>query len=271
MKVALIPKSRANAFFLDSRDGCLGEASKESEKRGVEIICDFIDPDSKFEGDVATTQQIEILENIIANRTHDGVAISINDVKRLTPVVNKVVKAGIPLVTFDSDASESLRLGYIGTNNPAFGDQLAKILLQLKPGGGSFGIVHTVPAKNIAERVEGVRNRLENTKWFESKTSPKDGQGNPLVSFEVMGEMVLEDPSLDAIITTGMWSMANASAWKEFVNNHRNLTNIVADSSQGQYRLLSQGYVDGLIGQMPFEMGAVSLGKSNNHIVLNFL
>jgi len=260
VKIALISKTNST-FFSDAWKGCERQASKESKKREIKISCDFISPDSQFEDEAATRQQIEILESIIANKTYDGVAISINGVKELTPIVNKVVEAGIPVITFDSDASDSLRHGYVGTNNTAFGRQLAKVLLKLRPGGGSFGIITSLQAKNVAERIKGFRDRLENTKWVESNASPKDGKGNPLVSLEVMGEMVLEDPSLDAIIPAAMWPMTNSSGWKEFVSAHKNVTYVVGDSSQDQYRLLSHGYGDGLIGQMPFEMGVVSLGE----------
>ena len=260
VKIALIPKTNS-IFFMDALSGCAREAEKQSKRRDIEIICDYLSPESNFEDSAATTQQIDILEGIISNKTHDGVAISINDASQLTPVVDRVIEAGIPLITYDSDAPDSLRLGSVSTNNTAFGDQLAKILLQIDPGGGVYGMVDSVPANNIAERVEGVRNRLRNTQWVESEVSPKNGKGNPLLSLEVMGEMVLEDPSVNAIIPVALWPMSNISGWKEFVTGHTNITYIVGDSSQEQYRMLTQGYVDGLVGQMPFEMGSISLGK----------
>lgn len=258
VKIALIPKNNL-PFFTDVFEGCQKEAVTESHFRAIEIICDIISPASAFEDDDATKQQIEILENILENRTHDGVAISVNDVTTLTPVIDRVVDAGIPLVTFDSDAKDSKRLAYIGTNNTSFGDQLAKILLQIMPTGGKFGIVTSLGADNIAERVKGVRNRLKDTKWKEVHI--KDGKGNPLVSLEVMREMITETPSLNAIIPVAMWPMVNSSNWKEFVEENQNLTNVVGDSSQDQLMLLSHGYCDGLIGQMPYEMGVELLRK----------
>jgi ribose transport system substrate-binding protein len=260
VKIAIIPKTNST-FFMDAWNGCAREAQKQSNRRNIEVICDYVCPESNFEDSAATRQQIDILQGIISNETHDGVAISINDVSQLTPVVNRVIEAGIPLITYDSDAPDSRRLGCVSTNNTAFGDQLAKILLQLDPGGGVYGIVDSMLATNIAERVEGVRNRLRNTQWVESEVSPKDGKGNPFLSLELMGEMVLEDPSMNAIIPVALWPMSNISGWKEFVTGHTNITYIVGDSTQEQYRMLTQGFVDGLVGQMPFEMGSISLGK----------
>ena len=260
IKIAMIPKINLT-FFGDAWRGCQKEALKESKKRNRRIKCDFLIPNSDFENDEATADQVRILERIMTNRTHEGVAISVNDASELTPVINRVVESGIPVLTFDSDAPDSKRCCYVGTNNTDFGDQLAKVLLQLKPSGGTYAIVTSYPADNIAERVAGVRNGLKDTKWVESKTSPKDGKGNSAVSLNVMREIVAEDPSIDAIIPVAMWPMSNATAWKGFVNEYKNLTYVVGDSSREQYELMTHGYGNALIGQMPYEMGSLSLGK----------
>ena len=262
LKVALIPKIKSN-FFDSAYAGCLRQAYEETKNRKRKITCDFLFPSSRYEDEHSTQQQIEILERIIANKTHQGVAISVNDDEKLTPVVNKVVKNGIPVITFDSDASMSLRSTFVGSNNTALGDQMAKILLQINPKGGVFGIVTTFPAENLAKRVEGIRKRLENTKWKESGASPKGARGNVVESLRVMREMMFEDTMINAILPIAYWPMGNASAWKDFVNDYemRNTTYIVGDSTQKQFQLLSEGFGDGLIGQVPYEMGEKAMGK----------
>ncbi len=261
-RLALIPKNKGNSFFDEVRDGCVGGAKELSQKREeYEVICEYLVPQSLKEDDIATQKQIDILEDIISSRSHDGVAISVNDDEKLTPYLNKVIESGIPLITFDSDASRSKRHFYVGTNNTAFGDQLAKVLLQLKPGGGKFGIVSSFPAANLQERVNGFKSRMNDTGWIEVETSPKDGEGNPDVCLQRMYELLSEHPDIGAIIPVGAWPMANSSGWKEFVEKNRRVSSVIGDTKQSQIDLISQGYGDGLVGQMPFDMGKVSACK----------
>ena len=112
--------------------------------------------------------QADVIDAII-NGTYgkiDGVSISVSDVSVITPAIGRAVEAGIPVITFDSDAQESKREAYIGTDNYAFGIELGKLLDQLAPTGGTYGIL-AASAPNVVQRVEGVRERLADTKWVE--------------------------------------------------------------------------------------------------------
>ena len=55
--------------------------------------------------------------------------------------------------------------------------------------------------------------------------------------------------------------MFDEEGWKDFVNVNRekNLTLIVGDTLDVQMQLMNEGYVDGLVGQLPFEMGKDSI------------
>ena len=46
-----------------------------------------------------------------------GILVSVSDPKLMGPEINKAIAAGIPVITIDSDAPDSQRLYFIGTNN----------------------------------------------------------------------------------------------------------------------------------------------------------
>ena len=46
-----------------------------------------------------------------------GILVSVADPKLMGPEINKAIAAGIPVITIDSDAPDSQRLYFIGTNN----------------------------------------------------------------------------------------------------------------------------------------------------------
>lgn len=242
-KLALIPKISNSPFFHSVRDGCIARAARlSSANAGYLVVCDYIEPKVEDEGPEATMGQIKVLNDIISNRTHDGVAISVNDDEELTPHLNKVIDVGIPLITFDSDARGSKRICYIGTNNTAFGDQMAKVLMQINPGGGEYGIITSVPASNLAQRVHALRNRLKGTGWREAERSPIDAKGNTDLALEAMGNYTRDSPQIGAILPVGSWPMKNHVQWKRFVKDHPQISYIVGDSQADQIKLVSRGY-----------------------------
>ena len=194
-------------------------------------------------------QQVSTIDAII-NGTYgqiDGISISVSDTEIITPAISRAVNANIPVITFDSDAQNSLRKAYIGTDNYSFGMELGKLLHQLAPRGGTYGIIGG-SAPNIQDRVQGVRDRLADTKWIEVTTSYKDSLDSTSVSLELMYEYSKED--VDAIIPVGGWPMfgEDTQPWKDFVDANRNMTLIVADTLPQQIELMNQGYVNGLVG-----------------------
>src|SRR5665647_2464531 len=54
-------------------------------------------------------KQVEIIENLIHYKV-DGILISSNDAEMLKESINKAIKAGIKVATFDSDAPTSDRI-----------------------------------------------------------------------------------------------------------------------------------------------------------------
>ena len=69
------------------------------------------------------------------------------------------------------------------------------------------------------------------------------------------------DMGVQAIIPVGGWPMFDKEGWKEFFNSNKdkNLTLIVGDTLEVQMQLMNEGYANGLVGQLPFNMGKDSI------------
>jgi gamma-aminobutyric acid type B receptor len=74
-----------------------------------------------------------------------------------------------------------------------------------------------------------------------------------------------------AIISVGGWPMRNATVWMDLIDQHPSIITICADTLPHQMDLMNRGYVTGLVGQVPFQMGANSidtlLAYRNNEVV----
>src|SRR5688572_12882984 len=99
LRFAVIPKSLDIPVFNYARIG----AEREAKRRGnVEVL--WRGPERPDE-----LRQKEILESFITQRV-DGIAISSLNADFLKPAIDRAVEAGIPVVTWDSDAPGSKRI-----------------------------------------------------------------------------------------------------------------------------------------------------------------
>jgi ribose transport system substrate-binding protein len=254
-KFAVVPKAMNNPFFDVARDGCLKRAKELGN-----VECIYKGP---IEHEPAT--QAQIIQDFITQKV-DGLAISVADVAAMTKSIDAAAAAGIPVITFDADAPGSKRLAYIGTNNKDFGLALGKQLLQLRPDGGKYAMVSGGPgAKNLAERVDGVREALKGSKWVEVQGSPTFCNDDSALAIQQMSDLRTATPDLAAIVPVGGWPMFAPEGYKAFVNKNKKdidagkFTLVVADTLKMQLELLRDGYSNALTGQRPFEMGEKSM------------
>ena len=165
--------------------------------------------------------QAQIIQDFVTQKV-DGLAISVADVAAMTKSIDAATAAGIPVITFDADA----------------------------PG-----------AKNLAERVDGVREALKGSKWTEVAGSPTFCNDDPALAVQQMTDMRTATPDLAAIVPIGGWPMFAPEGFKAFASRYKKdidsgkFTLVVADTLKMQLELLRDGYANALVGQRPFEMG----------------
>jgi ribose transport system substrate-binding protein len=132
----------------------------------VRLGCDFIvrgsgdvDLDFRIPANSTVASQQEIVSNFIADGV-DGIAISPIDADKQTDFLNQIVTK-MPLVCIDSDAANSKRTCYIGTDNFAAGKQAADLLKAALPQGGKVILfVGYANAQNTKDRIQGIQNGL---------------------------------------------------------------------------------------------------------------
>src|SRR6201989_1299031 len=225
-KFVIGPKAINNPFFDFARDGC----QKRAKELG-NIECIYKGP---VEHEPAT--QAQIIQDFVTQKV-DDLAISVADVAAMTKSIEAASAAGIPVITFDADAPGSKRLAYIGTNNKEFGVALGKQLLKLRPDGGKYAMVSGGPgAKNLAERVDGVREALKGSKWVEVAGSPAFCNDDSALAVQQMTDLRTATPDLGAIVPIGGWPMFAPEGFKAFASRNKKgidsgkFTLVVADT-----------------------------------------
>ena len=174
-------------------EGTTRGAEATAKELGVDVIVKGPD---KFD----VQQQIEIVENLIAMKV-DGFAIGSTDSAALKPLIDKATDQGIKVVSFDTDAADSKRLGYIGTDNVKAGRHMGEVLGRLLNGKGNVLVSMGVPTQeNLKQRLDGVKQVLAESFPDIKIIDEQSGQGDPSKTLANIEDMVNAHTDFDALI-----------------------------------------------------------------------
>ena len=197
-------------------------------------------------------KQKEILESAITQKV-DGIAISALNGDFLTETINKAIDAGIPVVTWDSDAPKSKRMAFYGVDDFAGGRILGDEAVKLLGGQGQVAIITSIGATNLQRRLEGMKQALAKAPGIQI-VEVFDLKEDTVRCAELIATGTNRYPDLKAWLSVGGWPVftRNASAAIDPAK-----TKLISfDTIQPALDLLREGKVAVLLGQKYFGWGA---------------
>ena len=91
----------------------------------------------------------------------DGIAVSLVDLTAFNEPVERALKAGIPVVSYNADAKGNKRLCYIGQDLFLSGTALGERIVELVPEGEVVGFIATPGQLNIQPRLDGAKEAIK--------------------------------------------------------------------------------------------------------------
>lgn len=151
LHLAFITNNAAD-FWTIARAGCM---KAQQDLGNVEV-------DFQIPSDATAASQKRIIDDLLV-RGVDGITISPIDPVNQSPML-KDVAAQTLLFCHDSDAPDSGRTCYIGTNNVDAGKQAGGLIKEALPNGGKIVLfVGTLDAQNAKDRYAGIQQVLAGT------------------------------------------------------------------------------------------------------------
>ena len=141
LTIALMPKSKGNAYFISCKQG----ADKAAKELGVDLLFDGpTQPDP--------AKQNEIVENWITLGV-DAIAAACENKEGISTALRKAKSKGIKVITFDSDAASDAREFFVNQATPeGIGDTLMDEAARLTGNEGEFAIITaSLTAANMNE------------------------------------------------------------------------------------------------------------------------
>jgi len=215
------------------------------------VTCDFQMPP-----DGTAADQQRIVEALMAKGVQ-GMAISPNDPANQTDLLNKIA-AQMPLVTQDSDAPQSNRVAYVGTNNKKAGIEAGKLIKEVLPNGGKIMLfVGRIDAQNAKERAEGIKQELAGSK-IEVLDIRTDGTDRAKAKSNVE-DTIARNPDIGCLV--GLWSYntpAIISAVRD-AGKAGKVPIVGFDEEDDTLQGVSDGVVYATVVQQPYEFGYQSV------------
>lgn len=182
-------------------------AEDASGPLGIELIV-------KAPDEVNLEQQIRMMDQMI-NQGVDGIAVSPVDGDALAPVIDRAIKAGIPVICFETDSPSSNRLSYIGADHYEGGALVGKVLDRLLKGRGMLLVENGFPNMPAQQRrLEGMLNYIDKHTDIQV-LDIRYNHGSEDQALADMEVMIDSHPHFDAFVSLDLWSASSSIlVWK---------------------------------------------------------
>lgn len=202
--------------------------------------------------------EVDEFRSVLATKPA-GILVSIADPVLMTPEINKAIAEGVPVITIDSDAPDSQRLYFIGTNNLAAGRLGGQRLAAQLNGKGNVVFITMPTQPNLEERLKGYRDVLAGFPAIKV-VEVFDMQGDPGKALDKAEEYLTRTGpgKIDGLVC--LEAAAGKEVAEAIKRHHAEDRVLIAmDVDPDTLNLVKSGEIDATISQKPYTMAYLGL------------
>lgn len=242
--IGMVAKSQSNDVFQAAYSGAKAAAKELGQKYRVEVTIDWRTPT-----DEDAAKQAENIQ-ALTRAGVDAILLSCSNAETVTPAINKAAARGIPVMMFDSDAPNSKRFAFYGTDDYPAGQLFMTELAKTMGEKGTVAILGgNQSAPNLQKRIAGAKDALKkfpNMKLLEASGGVFYHQETPEKAAEEVARATNTNPEIDGWCLIGGWPLFtnNALKWEP-----GKLKVVSCDALPPQLGYLKSGHVQLLLAQ----------------------
>jgi ribose transport system substrate-binding protein len=250
--IGFIGKSQTNDVFQAAHAGARDAAVELAAKYGVKVEIEIRTPN-----DEDATKQAEAVE-ALTRRGADGIALSCSEANTVTPSIDKAAAKGIPVICFDSDAPDSKRFAFYGTDDASCGARIVNELARVMGEKGTIAILGgNQSAPNLQARVAGATAALAKYPNMKLNTPGTFYHiETPEKSAEAVANAQNANPGIQGWAMIGGWPLFTSDALKWAPGS---IKVVSCDALPAQLNYLRSGHVDTLYAQDCYGWGYKSV------------
>jgi ribose transport system substrate-binding protein len=202
--------------------------------------------------------EVEEFRKVVALKPA-GILVSVANSQLMAPEIDAALAAGIPVITMDSDAPESKRLYFIGTDNLKAGQLGGHRVAARLNGKGNVVFISNPGQPNLDERLKGYKDVFSTYPGIKV-VDVFDMKGDSGTAMDKATEYIARTGAdrVDAIVCLESSSGKDVGeALKR--HNVKDRLLVTMDVQVGTLLLVKDGTIDSTISQRPYTMGLLGL------------
>lgn len=232
------------------------ELGVQSAKKNFSVDVEFLVPPGIGATEREITEwQIATLSEIARKRDTAAVAAAMLNYSKAPDAIRRVAVTGIPVVTFDTDAPESKRSFFIGTNNYTAGSTVGFHMAKRVEFKGDIAIdAPSLTVQSCMERLRGFKEVIARYKDIRIAREVGGDESHRTMEAQAM-ETIRSVKDLKGIFcVSGTSAKINAAALKR-AGLQKKVKILCFDADREIISLIRDGTIDSTIAQRPYTMG----------------
>ena len=259
----ILPTSTtANPFFI--------EVVRGIESRAAELLEYGISVEIRYAKIDDPSLQAALIDELVAKGIDGLVLVPINH-PDVVERIRKLSRAGIPVVTANSDIPDSGRIAYVGSDGFKSGCAAAGLVNLATGGKANVGIIIGNPSlENHTERAAGFNHQIQRCYPNIRIVGSTINYDDDIESFCATQNLLDAHPEIDALFMTGAGIAGTCRAVKG-AGLHGKIKIVTHDLTAGTRELLKDGAISATITQQPFVQGAKPLDLLLDYLGMGIL
>lgn len=198
------------------------------------------------------------IDQLVARKVA-GIAVTAAEAEALAPSIDRAIAAGIPVITFDSDAPRSKRLAFVGTNNYNAGFTAGQAMAEWLGGKGEIGISTFPGPDHLRRRVEGFTEGLRQFGPGIRIVATVNDEGDVARAETQITAMLQANPGITGIFCAHGNPGPGAAAAVRNLGRKGKVQIMAFDFATPVIELIESGEIRGTVGQNPYLMGYMAM------------
>lgn len=256
LKLGVILFGNSNPFFDEVMKGVRYQEEKFASYN-CQIVIKQISYDAK--------EQLSAIDELLAEEVH-GIVLAPYNAPEIVQKINTLSDMGIPVVTTNTDVSNSKRIAYVGSNDFLSGETAGGLMGLMTSGEIHAGII--LGSRQIlchTDRASGFQSCLQKKYPRIHIAALLQNQDDEVESFHVTQQLLQAHPELNALYFAagGVYGGCKAVLAE---NRSERITIITHDKVDTTRALVKEGIISATICQQPFIQGSKSLDILFNYL-----
>jgi ribose transport system substrate-binding protein len=201
----------------------------------------------------APKEEVDAFQKAVSSHPA-GILVSVANPEMFQAPIAAAIASGIPVICLDSDAPDSVRVMFIGTDNFRAGQESAKRIADILKGHGDILLV-TIPGQlNLEERVRGANEALKKYPGIKI-VQTIDDKGNSNTAFDgVNAVLSAKKQKVDGILCLEASGGAGAASALHRVDMTGKIAIVSFDKDPETLDWVDRGGINATVVQKPYVM-----------------